>query len=215
MEGGGDEQDCCQGSLHIRYDRPFGSQFNDSREFNVALETWQIDPVHSCIHFSIRHFVISRIHGRFTKWGGAIHFDEEAPASSTVDIHIDANSIDTNDPNRDGHLKGADFFDTARFPEMTFKSTKVEPAGANHYRVTGDFTLRGITQPVTLDVEHGGQVKDPWGNNRGGFSVTGSIDRKDFGLTFNAALEGGGLALGDTVHFSIDAEAVKAAQAAA
>jgi polyisoprenoid-binding protein YceI len=181
----------------------------------VALETWQIDPVHSCIHFSIRHFVISRIHGRFTKWGGTIQFDEEAPATSKVDIHIDANSIDTNDPNRDGHLKGADFFDTARFPEMTFQSTKVEPAGANHYLVTGDFSLRGVTHPVTLDVEHGGQVKDPWGNNRGGFSVTGSIDRKDFGVTFNAALEGGGLALGDKVDFSIDAEAVKAAQAAA
>ena len=181
----------------------------------MALETWQIDPVHSCIHFSIRHFVISRIHGRFTKWGGTIQFDPEAPASSNVDINIDTNSIDTNDEKRDGHLKGADFFDTARFPQATFKSTKVEPLGDNRYRVAGDFTLRGVTAPVTLDVEHGGQVKDPWGNNRGGFSVTGSINRKDFGVTFNATLEGGGLALGDTVHFSIDAEAVKAAQAAA
>ena len=181
----------------------------------MALQTWQVDPVHSCIHFSIRHFVVSKIHGRFTKWGGKLELDETAPASSQVEIHIDASSIDTNDPNRDAHLKTQDFFNVAQHPEITFKSTRVEPAGTDRYRVTGDFTLRGVTKPVVLEVEHGGSVKDPWGNNRGGFSVKGSINRSDFGLSFNQTLEGGGLALGDTVEFSIDMEAVKAMQAAA
>ncbi len=181
----------------------------------MAQETWQIDPVHSCIHFSIRHFVVSKIHGRFTKWGGTMQLDEASPASSKVEVHIDASSIDTNDPRRDGHLQGADFFNVAQYPEITFVSTKVEPAGGDRYRVTGDLTLRGITRPVTLEVEHGGTVKDPWGNNRGGFGLKGSIDRKEFGLTFNQVLEGGGVALGDTVDFSIDVEAVKAAGAAA
>src|SRR5579864_3184838 len=101
------------------------------KESTVAQETWQIDPVHSCIHFSIRHFVISRIHGRFTKWGGTIHLDDASPASSTVEVDIDASSIDTNDANRDNHLKGADFFNVAEHPKITFKSTKVEPLGQN------------------------------------------------------------------------------------
>jgi len=181
----------------------------------VAQETWQIDPVHSCIHFSIRHFVISKIHGRFTKWGGTIQLDEASPASSQVEIHIDASSIDTNDPNRDGHLKSDAFFDVAQYPEIKFKSTKVEPAGKSQYRVTGDLTLRGVTKPVTLEVEHGGNVKDPWGNQRGGFGVKGAIDRGEFGMSFNAVLEAGGVALSDKVEFSIDVEATKVMQAAA
>jgi polyisoprenoid-binding protein YceI len=177
----------------------------------MALETWQIDPVHSGIHFSIRHFVVSKIHGRFTKWGGTIQFDEQQPASSKVEIHIDVKSIDTNDPKRDGHLQSADFFDSEHHPEITFTSTKVEPAGQNEYRVTGDLTLRGVTKPVTLEVEHGGHVKDPWGNNRTGFGIKGSFDRRDYGLSFNQTLEGGGAALGDKIEVTIDAEAVKAA----
>jgi len=180
----------------------------------VATETWQIDPVHSSIHFTIRHFVISKIHGRFTKWGGTAQLDEQAPESSHVDIHIDVASLDTNDPKRDGHLKTADFFDVERYPEITFRSTKVEPQGAERFRVTGDLTIRGVTKPVVLEVEHGGKVKDPWGNNRGGFSVKGTIDRKDFGISFNQVLEAGGLALGETVDISADLEVVSAMKAA-
>lgn len=181
----------------------------------MAKETWQVDPVHSCIHFSIRHMVVSRIHGRFTKWGGAIQLDDASPASSQVEIHIDASSVDTNDPNRDGHLKADAFFDVANYPEITFKSTRVEPAGEGKFSVTGDLTLHGVTKPVTLEVEHGGNVKDPWGNQRGGFSVKGAINRHDFGVSFNAVLEAGGVALGDKVEFSIDVEATKVMQAAA
>jgi polyisoprenoid-binding protein YceI len=181
----------------------------------MAVETWQIDPVHSHIHFSIRHFVISKIHGRFTKWGGTVQFDEHVPANSKVEVSIEAASIDTNDPKRDGHLKTPDFFDTERYPHITFVSTKAEAAGGDHYRVTGDLTMRGVTHPVAFDVEYGGSVKDPWGNNRGGFSIKGSIERKDFGLAFNQVLEGGGLALGEKVDFAIDLEAVKTAAQAA
>jgi len=181
----------------------------------VALETWQVDPIHSCIHFSIRHFVVSKIHGRFTKWGGTLQLDEAAPTSSQVEIQIDPTSIDTNEPRRDGHLQGPDFFDVAQYPQITFKSTRVEPLGGDRYRVTGDFTMRGVTKPITLEVEHGGSVKDPWGNNRGGFSLKGSINRKDFGMAFHQLMEGGGLVLGDQVDFSIDLEAVRAMQATA
>jgi polyisoprenoid-binding protein YceI len=181
----------------------------------VAQETWQIDPVHSCIHFSIRHFVISKIHGRFTKWGGSIHLDDASPASSTVEVDIDASSIDTNDPNRDNHLKGPEFFNVAEYPKITFKSTSVEPEGPNQFKVTGDMTLRGVTKPVVLEVEHGGNVKDPWGKQRGGFSVKGAINRGDFGVSFNAVLEAGGVALSDKVEFSIDVEATKVMQATA
>jgi polyisoprenoid-binding protein YceI len=181
----------------------------------MALETWNIDPVHSSIHFSIRHLVISKIHGRFTKWGGTIEFDEQHPASSKVNIQIDVDSIDTNDPKRDGHLKTPDFFDAEHHPQITFASTKVEPKAANEYRVAGDLTIRGITHPVTLEVEHGGQVKDMWGNNRGGFGIKGVIDRRDFGMAFAGTTESGAAILGDKIDIAIDAEAIKAAAQAA
>jgi polyisoprenoid-binding protein YceI len=181
----------------------------------MALETYQIDSVHSSIHFSIRHLVISKIHGRFSKLGGTIQFDEQQPASSKVDIQIDVNSIDTNDTKRDEHLKTPEFFDVAQYPQITFSSTKVEPAGANEYRVTGDLTMRGITHPVTLQVEHGGQVKDFWGNHRGGFGIKGAIDRRDFGMTFSGATESGAAVLGDKIDIAIDVEAIKTAAQAA
>jgi polyisoprenoid-binding protein YceI len=181
----------------------------------VALETWQVDPVHSYLQFNIRHFVVSKVHGRFTKWGGTIQLDDQQPANSKVNIEIDVNSIDTGDARRDGHLKTADFFDTEKYPQITFESTKIEPAGTNEYRVTGDLTIRGVSNPVTLEVEHGGEVKDPWGNQRGGFSIKGSFDRRDFGLSFNQTLEGGGPALGDKIELVSDLEATKAAAQAA
>jgi polyisoprenoid-binding protein YceI len=177
----------------------------------MSLETWNIDPVHSAIHFSIRHLVISKIHGKFTRWGGAIQFDEQSPAASKVDISIEVNSIDTNDPKRDAHLQSPDFFDSEKFPKITFASTKVEPAGTNEYLVTGDLSMRGATHPVTFHVEHGGQVKDMWGNNRGGFSIKGAIDRRDFGISFAGTTESGTAILGDKIDFAIDVEAIKAA----
>jgi polyisoprenoid-binding protein YceI len=185
------------------------------KEYTVATETWQIDPVHSGIHFSIRHFVVGRVHGRFTKLGGTIQIDDANPANSKVEAHIDASTVDTNDEKRDGHLKTADFFNVAEHPQITFKSTRVEAAGKDKFRVTGDLTLRGAKKSVTMDVEHGGNVKDPWGNNRGGFSMKTQINRKDFGIMFDQLLEGGGPALGDTIDISIDVEATKTMQAAA
>jgi polyisoprenoid-binding protein YceI len=181
----------------------------------VAVETWQIDPVHSYLQFNIRHFVVSKVHGRFTKWGGTIQIDDQQPTNSKVNIEIDVNSIDTGDVRRDSHLKVADFFDTEKYPQITFESTKIEPAGANEYRVTGNLTIKGVSNPVTLEVEHGGEVKDPWGNQRGGFSIKGSFDRRDFGLSFNQTLEGGGPALGDKIELVSDLEATKAAAQAA
>jgi polyisoprenoid-binding protein YceI len=181
----------------------------------VAAETWQIDPVHSYLQFNIRHFVVSKVHGRFTQWGGTIQLDSQQPANSKVEIQIDANSIDTGDARRDGHLKTADFFDTEKYPHITFQSTEVEPVGTNQYRVTGDLTIRDVSKPVTLEVDHGGEVKDPWGNQRGGFSIKGAFDRRDFGLSFNQTLEGGGSALGDKIEMVADLEATKTAAQAA
>jgi polyisoprenoid-binding protein YceI len=181
----------------------------------VAVETWQIDPVHSYLHFNIRHFVVSKVHGRFTKWGGTIDLDQQQPTNSKVDIEIDVNSIDTGDARRDGHLKTPDFFDIEKYPQITFQSTSVEPAGSNEFKVTGDLTIKGLSKPVTLEVEHGGEVKDPWGNQRSGFSIKGSFDRRDFGLGFNQTLEGGGPALGDKIELVADLEATKAVAQAA
>ena len=181
----------------------------------MAVETWQIDPVHSYLHFNIRHFVVSKVHGRFTKWGGTIQFDDQQPTNSKVDIQIDASSIDTGDARRDGHLKTTDFFDTETHSQITFQSTMVEPAGNNQYRVTGDLTIKGVSKPVTLEVEHGGEVKDPWGSQRSGFSIKGSFDRRDFGLSFNQALESGAKALGDKIEMLADLEATKTAAQAA
>jgi polyisoprenoid-binding protein YceI len=181
----------------------------------MALETYNIDPIHSSIHFSIRHLVISKIHGRFAKWGGTILFDEQDPASSKVDMQIEVGSIDTNDAKRDEHLKTPEFFDTAQYPQITFSSTKVEPKGANEYSVTGDLTMRGVTHPVTFEVEHGGHVKDFWGNHRGGFGIKGVIDRRDFGMAFDGKTESGAAVLGDKIHFAIDVEAIKTAAQAA
>jgi polyisoprenoid-binding protein YceI len=180
----------------------------------LALEMWRIDPAHSCIHFAIRYLGISKIHGRFTKWGGTVQFDEAAPTASQVEVRIDATSVDTNEPKRDGHLQTPDFLNTAQYPEITFKSMRVEAAGKDRYRVTGDLSMRGMTKSITLEVEHGGGAKDPWGNERGGFSLKGAIDRRDFGLSFHHVLENGAPVLGETVEFTIDLEAVKAMKAA-
>ncbi len=171
--------------------------------------TWDIDPVHSGIGFSIRHMVIAKVRGRFTKWTGTLHVDEAAPERSSVEVKIDASSIDTGTPDRDNHLRSADFFDVAKFPEITFKSTRVEKAGGDRYKVQGDLTMHGVTKPAVLDMEHGGVGKDPWGGRRSAFSAKTTVDRKDFGLQWNQALETGGLLVGDKVEIDIEVEAVQ------
>ena len=178
----------------------------------MATSTWNIDPTHSAIHFAVRHMVVSKTRGRFAKWSGKILFDPENPVASSVEVSIDPASIDTADAQRDGHLRSPDFFDVEKFPTASFKSTRIEAAGGDGYRVTGDLTLHGVTRPVVLNATYEGAGKDPWGGERAGFSASLTIDRKDFGLEWNKALETGGLLVGEKVELTLEVEAVKQAQ---
>ena len=170
---------------------------------------WQIDTAHSHIQFSVRHMMISKVRGEFTKFSGAVNLDEANPAASTVDLKIEAASIHTRDEQRDGHLRSADFFDAENHPYLTFKSTSVKVADSNHAKLNGDLTIRGISHPVTLDVEYQGQSKNPWGITIAGFEATTKINRKDWGLAWNAVLETGGIAVGDEVSIDIELELTK------
>jgi polyisoprenoid-binding protein YceI len=174
---------------------------------------WNIDVGHSAIHFWVRHMVISKVHGRFARWSGALQLDPTDLTKSSVDVSIDADSIDTQVADRDAHLKSADFLDVAKFPRLTFRSKRIEKAG-DGYRVTGELTLHGVTREVALEAEFAGTGKDPWGNERAGFSAKTSLDRKDFGLVWNAALEAGGVLVGEKVEITIELEAVKQVAAA-
>lgn len=175
----------------------------------MAIEKWDFDLVHSSINFWVRHMMVSKVHGRFTKWAGTIEMDETEPAKSHVEVRIDASSIDTREPQRDGHLRSPDFLDADKHPELMFKSRGVEPTGDKRFQVRGDLTIRGTTRPVVLDVEYAGRMKDPWGGERAGFSALTSLDRKDFGLTWNQMIEAGGILVGDKVEIDIEVEAVK------
>jgi polyisoprenoid-binding protein YceI len=171
--------------------------------------TWSIDPTHSEVGFRVKHLVISKVPGKFTKFEGTITADPKAPTAAAVDLKIDVTSISTADEKRDGHLKSPEFFDAAKFPTMTFKSTKIVATGKDAYDVTGDLTLKGVTKPVTLAVRSNGFVKDPWGNDRAGFEVTGKLNRRDFGINFSAVLEAGGAVVSDEVELLIGIEAIK------
>lgn len=170
---------------------------------------YEIDPVHSSVHFSVRHMMVSNVRGEFTRVSGVIAYDTQNPAASTVEATIDVDSINTRDAQRDTHLKSPDFLDFEKFPTITFKSTKIEPAEGGG-KLTGDLTIHGVTRSITLDVEGPApEVKDPWGKQRIGASATARLSRKDFGLTWNAALETGGMLVGDEVKITIDIEAVR------
>lgn len=175
------------------------------------MTNWNIDNTHSGINFSIRHMVVSKVRGRFTRYSGelALHGDDLTHAS--VEVKIEAGSIDTGVADRDTHLRSPDFFDTDTFPELRFKSTRVEHVGGEHYRVIGDLTIRDVTREVVLDTESGGRAKDPWGNDRLGFIARTSIDRKDFGLRWNQLLEAGGVLVADRVDIELEVQAVKGA----
>jgi len=174
---------------------------------------WDIDVGHSAIHFFVRHMVISKVHGRFSRWSGTVQLDPADPARSSVEVEIDAASIDTQVADRDTHLRSADFLDVEKHPKLTFRSRKIEQAGGG-WRVTGDLSLHGVVREVVLDAEFAGTGKDPWGNERAGFSAKASLDRREFGLVWNAALEAGGVLVGEKVEISIEAEAVKRVAAA-
>jgi len=182
----------------------------------MAIETWQIDPSHSAIGFSVRHMVVSKTRGRFTRWSGQIRFDPKNPAASSVEVTIDPASIDTADAQRDAHLRSPDFFDVEKYPAASFRSTTIEDRGGDRYRISGDLTVHGVTKPVVLEATYEGSGKDPWGGQRSGFLATTSIDRKDFGLEWNKALDTGGLLVGEKVDLTLEIEAIlQASQQAA
>jgi polyisoprenoid-binding protein YceI len=176
----------------------------------MALEKWNIDVVHSTVGFTVRHLMVTKVHGLFTKWKGALEFDEQTPARSKVEVEIEVNSVDTREPQRDAHLRSGDFFEAEKFPLMTFKSTAVESGAKDHFKVTGDLSLRGVTKPVVLEVEYSGRATHPQMGERAGFSAHTSINRKDFGVNFNQVLDQGGLALSEKVDINIEIEATKA-----
>ena len=172
--------------------------------------TWTIDPAHTSVEFSARHMMITTVKGRFADVEGTIQTDEQTPARSVVEATIKVPSIDTRNEQRDQHLRSGDFLDADKFPAITFKSTRID-GDKEKLTLTGDLTIRGTTRPVTLDVTYEGQSKDPWGGTRAGFSATGKIDRREFGLTWNQALETGGLLVGNDIKISIEAQAVRSA----
>ena len=148
----------------------------------MATERWEIDTVHSSVGFTVRHMVITKVHGLFTRWTGTLDLDLSNLAGSKVEVKIETASIDTRDPQRDGHLRSPDFFDAEKHPHIEFRSTRIEEAGAKKYKVHGDLTIHGVKREIVLDAVFGGQGEDPWGGQRVGFEATTKIDRKDFGL---------------------------------
>lgn len=172
--------------------------------------TWNLDPAHTSVEFAVKHLMISTVRGRFADLSGTVELDDERPELSTIDVTINVASIDTRQPDRDAHLRSADFFDVEHFPTLRFRSTRVVRSGDN-LRVEGELTIRGTTRPVTLDVTEGGRAQDPWGGQRVGYSATTKINRRDFGLTWNQALETGGFVVGDEVKISADVELVRQA----
>lgn len=174
--------------------------------------SWQIDTAHSEIQFSVRHMMISKVRGQFQSFSGVINFDEESPVNTTVEISIDAASINTRNEQRDGHLKSPDFLNVESFPAITFVSKRVEQDDSHNGRLIGDLTIRDVTREVVLDVEYAGQAKSPWGSISAGFTASTKIDRKEFGLEWNQALETGGVLVGDDVNIDIEVELVQVAE---
>lgn len=175
--------------------------------------TWTIDPAHTSVEFSATHMMITTVRGRITDVRGAITVDEQSPARSSVQVELGAKSLSTGVEQRDQHLHSADFLDAENYPTISFKSRRIEGARAQEgarFKVTGDLTIRGTTREVTLDTTYEGRGKDPWGGERLSFSATTRIDRREFGLTWNQALEAGGILVSNEIRLTIDAQAVKA-----
>ncbi len=177
----------------------------------MAAEKWTFDAVHSSINFSVRHLVISKVRGRFKEWTGTLDIDEANPSASRLEVVIAAASIDTDEPKRDEHLRNNDFLDVPNHPTITFRGTKVHKIDGSRLQLTGDLTIRGVTRPVTLDVEYSPTVKDPWGGERRAFTATTAINRMDFGVAFNPLMETGGFVVGDKIDIAVEVEVVKAA----
>lgn len=177
----------------------------------AATTSWNIDPAHTTAEFKVKHMMITNVKGQFSAVTGVVEIDPEEVANSRVEVSIDASSISTRDAQRDAHLKSPDFFDVEKFPTLSFASTRVTRKDDGELAVEGNLTIHGVTRKVVFEVEGPSQpAKDPWGNVRIGWSASTKINRKDFGLNWNAALEAGGLLVGDQVTITLDAQAVKA-----
>lgn len=175
----------------------------------ATAQSWTLDGSHSTVGFSVRHMMVTNVKGSFGKFAAKVDGSPADPATAKISATIEVASVDTRDAKRDEHLRSADFFDTGKFPEMTFTSTKVEKTSATTAKVTGDLTLRGVTKPVVLDVEYTSPLKNPWGKTVVGASATGKINRKDFGVNWSKSLDGGGLVVGDDVTIQLDLQFVK------
>lgn len=175
----------------------------------TSVRTYQIDPAHTTAEFAVKHMMFTTVRGRFGKVEGTILVDEYDPSRSSVEASAETASVDTRDEQRDAHLRSADFFDAEQYPKLTLKSKRVEPKGQNKARVVTDLTIRDVTREVVFDVEYLGSGKDPWGNTKAGFSATAKINRKDFNLVWNVALETGGFLVGDEVTLTLDVQAAQ------
>jgi polyisoprenoid-binding protein YceI len=173
-----------------------------------AATTWKVDPSHSHAEFAVRHLMISTVKGRFAEVTGTLTGDETDSEGAAIELTIPVAGIDTRENQRDAHLRSADFFDADNYPAIRFTSSTIVKTG-DGFTVTGDLTIRGVTKPITLQVEPGGRVRDPWGNERAGFSATTKLNRRDFGLHWNQALETGGALVGDEVKVTVDLELIR------
>ncbi|MFF9866882.1 YceI family protein [Streptomyces sp. NPDC013953] len=172
---------------------------------------YAIDPAHSSIGFTARHAMVTNVRGSFADHSGSLTLDGSNPAASAASIDVKIGSIDTGNADRDGHLRSADFFDAEQFPLMTFRSTSAEALGGSDYRITGDLTIKGVTKPISIDLEFNGSAKDPFGNERVGFEGKAELLRSDWGLTWNAALETGGVLVSDKIKLTFEISAIRTA----
>lgn len=170
---------------------------------------WAIDPTHSEIGFKVKHMMLTNVSGQFTNFTAEAETNSDSFDNAKFSFNGDIDSVSTGNADRDGHLQSADFFDAAQFPKLTFESTSFTKKSEGEYKLEGNLTVHGVTKPVTLDAEFGGIAKDPWGNTKAGFSITGKLNRKDFGLTWNSALETGGVLVGEEVKLAIELQFVK------
>ncbi len=170
--------------------------------------TWKLDPTHTSVEFSAKHLMITTVKGTIADIEGTINVDERNPQNSSVEATLKTASIDTRTDQRDQHLRSADFFDVEKFPEIKFRSTRIE-GNQESFKLTGDLTIRDVTKPIALDVEFEGRNRDPWGGERIGFSAKGKIDRREFGLTYNQVLETGGVVVGNDIKINLEVEAIK------
>lgn len=176
----------------------------------MSKSKWQLDPTHSSVDFSVKHMMFATVKGAFKQFDATIEADPTDLTTAHIQFAVDTASVDTRNDDRDGHLRSADFFDVENYPQLTFKSTKIEKTGENEYNVTGDLTIKDVTKTETFTVKFEGQGQDPWGNQKAGFGVDGTIDRSKYGLTWNAALETGGVLVGDKINISLQIQAAKA-----